>query len=342
MKEWVKDQHRVFEKNEGTPLAEMFIPTRIEERVVSESSTRVQLFEKGEIDSASVTMEYDRFSEDPRLVFPQGNMVWGFFVNSKSEKNPILQNQDFRQAMFYGVDRDKIAKGVFNIYESTPWYISSVPVMDWKTGQKYNETAEAKAIRPEGTGFEPEKAKELFEKAYAANGNKKIEIEIIYFEEQEDMKRMAEVTEEEYENLFGADKIDVKLRAMDPATAYDTYGKGDYELGIGAYTQGVFNPWSSMKVWTTNFPNKAHAYENAEFDKLYEKRTTTGDLALKGKERVEALAEMEKMLIEYVPQIPIFQNNNAQIYSDRVNLITGGEFVPGVKFGVLQSEVTGL
>ena len=48
------------------------------------------------------------------------------------------------------------------------------------------------------------------------NGNKKIEIEIVYFEAQETMKRMTEVAEEEYENLFGQDKLDIKLRAMPP------------------------------------------------------------------------------------------------------------------------------
>lgn len=341
MTEWVRDQHRKFEKNDDMPLAELFKAERIEERVISESSTRLQLFEKGELDAASVTTEYERFSEDPRVALTKGNTVWGFFVNSKSEKNPILQNKDFRQAMFYGIDRDKIAKGVFNIYESTPWYISSVPMVDWEKGTTYSESEEAKAVRPEGTGFEPDKAKELFEKAYAANGNKKIEVEIIYFEEQEDMKRMAEVTEEEYENLFGADKIDIKLRAMDPSAAYDAYGTGDFEMGIGAMTQSAFNPWSSMKIWTTDFPNKPHAFEDPKFDELQE-RTTTGDLKLKEKERIEALAEMEAMLIDHVPQVPIFQNNNANVYSDRLQLVTGGEYLPVVGFGLLQSEIKGL
>lgn len=341
MTEWVRDQHRKFEKNDDMPLAELFKAERIEERVISESSTRLQLFEKGELDAASVTTEYERFSEDPRVALTKGNTVWGFFVNSKSEKNPILQNKDFRQAMFYGIDRDKIAKGVFNIYESTPWYISSVPMVDWEKGTTYSESEEAKAVRPEGTGFEPDKAKELFEKAYAANGNKKIEVEIIYFEEQEDMKRMAEVTEEEYENLFGADKIDIKLRAMDPSAAYDAYGTGDFEMGIGAMSQSAFNPWSSMKIWTTDFPNKPHAFEDPKFDELQE-RTTTGDLKLKEKERIEALAEMEAMLIDHVPQVPIFQNNNANVYSDRLQLVTGGEYLPVVGFGLLQSEIKGL
>ena len=337
--EWIRDQNRVFEKNEDAILGDIYKPDRIESRVITESATRLQLFENGELDTATVSgSEYDKYQEDPRVVFQERNTVWGFFVNSTSEKNPILQNNDLRKALFYGIDRDKITKGVFKVYESTPYYISSIPMVDYENGTKYCDTEEAKAIRPEGSGFDPELAKEYFEKAYEANGNKKIEIEIIYFEAQETMKRMTEVAEEEYEGLFGSDKLDIKLRAMPPQAAYDAYRDGNFDMGIGAYTQDAFNPWGSMFVWTTDFPNKSHRFANEEFDKLYE-RTTRGDLLLDPKGRIEALAKMEEMLIDYVPQVPIFQNNNAQVFADRIKLITNGKFIPGLGFAELQADI---
>lgn len=339
--EWVRDQHRSYVKNEDAPHAELFKPEKIEERVISESSTRLQLFESGELDVASVTTEIEQYEDDPRVVYPLGNTIWGFFINSKSSTNPVLQDKNFRQALFYGINRTDIAKGVFKLYEETPWYISSVPMVNWETGDNYKETPQAKAIRPKEHGYDTDKAVELFEKAYEANGGEKISIEIIYFEAQESMKRMAEVAEEQYENLFGADKIDVVLRAMDPSTAYDQYEAGDFDLGIGAYGQSAFNPWSSMKVWTSDFPGKSHAYASPEFDELYA-RSTTGDLKLKVEERIDALAQMEELLIDYVPQIPIFQNNNASIYSDRIHLITNGEYISGIGFGLIQSEIDGL
>ena len=71
-------------------------------------------------------------------------------------KNPI-QNNDLRKALFYGIDRDKISKGVFKVYESTPYYISS-PVVDYKM-VKISWYRRSKAIRPEGSGFDPELAR---------------------------------------------------------------------------------------------------------------------------------------------------------------------------------------
>ena len=338
--EWVRDQHRVFEKNQDGVFANIYTPDRIESRVVTESSTRLQLFENGEIESVSVSGEnFDKYAEDPRLVYSEADTVWGFFVNSASEKNPILQNEDFRKALFYGIDRDKISKGVFKTFKSAPYFISTICMVgDYKDGQKYRDTSEAKAAVPEGSGYDPELAKEYFDKAYAANGNKKIEIDIIYFDTSESFKRSAEIAEEEYEGLFGADRIDVKLRAMPGAAAYDAYRDGDYDLGIGAYTQNEFNPWSSMKVYAQDFPNRSVRFNNDEFDELY-RRTTKGDLLLDSEKKLEALATMEKMLADYVPMIPLFQNDNAVLFQDRIRLLTGGQYLPGVGFAQLQAEI---
>ncbi|MEW9106568.1 MAG: peptide ABC transporter substrate-binding protein, partial [Paenibacillus sp.] len=128
------------------------------------------------------------------------------------------------------------------------------------------------------------------------------------------------------------------LRAMPPSSAYDAYKEGKYELGIGSMTQNAFNPWSSMKVWREDFPNRSHRFASDAFDAL-QKRTTTGDLLLKPEERLKALGEMEKMLADYVPQIPLFQNNNAVIYQDRIHLATKGKYLPGVKFAILQADI---
>ncbi|RJG20374.1 ABC transporter substrate-binding protein [Paenibacillus thiaminolyticus] len=338
--EWVRDQYRIFEKNSDAPLKDVYTPDRIESRVVSESSTRMQLWEKGEIESVSISGEqFDKYGDDPRVVYTEAKSVWGFYVNTESKKNPILANSDLRKALYYGIDRDKLSKGIFKTFKSAPYYISTICMVgDYRNGEKYRDTEVAKAILPEGIGYDPELAKEYFDKAYAANGNKKITIEITYFDAQETMKQTAEVTEELYENLFGKDRIDIKLRAMPPSAAYDAYRDGDFELGIGSITQNAFNPWSSMKAWRTDFPNRSHRFSSPEFDEL-QKRTTTGDLLLKPEERLQALVEMEKMLLDYVPQIPLFQNDNAMLYQDRIELAAKGKFFPEVEFAQMQSII---
>lgn len=339
MTEWVRDQFRKFEKVTDSPVAHVYTPDIIESRVVTEASVRLQLWENGEIESASVSGEnYDRYREDPRVVFTEASTVWGFYVNAASETNPALANKDFRHALFWATNREALSKGIFRTFKNAPYFISTYCLDgDIEGGQKYRNTPGAMALIAENDGYNVEKAREYFNKAYEALGSKKLSVEITYFDGQETMKRLAEVAQEEYEKAFGTDKFEVKLRAMPPNAAYDSYYEGKFELGIGARTQNPFNPWSSMQVWTSTFPQKAEAFYNKEFDALQE-RTTKGDLLLDPQGRLAALVEMERMLLDELPMIPIFQNDNAVVYQDRVRLVTNGAFVAGVGHAVLQAD----
>ncbi len=338
--QWIKDQSRTFEKVEGHQMADIFVPDTIESLVVLENATKVQMFEAGDVDSVSVSGEdYTRYAEDPRLSFQERNTIWGFYINGASEKNPVLQDKDFRKALFYATNRELMGKGIFKTFPSTPYFISSIcQVGDPDSGEKYRKTPEAQAIVAANDGFDVEVAKEYFDKAYEKNGNKKITLEITYFEGADTMKRIGEVAKEEYEKAFGSDRLEVVLRAMPAMAAYDAYYAGDFELGIGARSQNAFNPWSSMKVWTSDFPEKAEAFRNEEFDTLYE-RTTKGDLLFDAEGRLNALVEMEKLLLEEVPMIPIFQNDNAVLHQERIYLKTNGAYLPGVGFAILQADI---
>lgn len=338
---WVKDQSRVFEKNKDDIMASVYVPDRIESRVVTEAATRLQLFENKDIDSVSISgTSYDKYADDPRVVKGISNTVWGYYINSESEKNPILKNLDFRKALLYGMPREPIAKGIFKTFEPASYFISTACFVGdpTKGGQRYRDTEQAKSL-VKGTGTDTALAKQHFDKAYAANGNKKITVTITYFDAQDTMKRTAEVTQEELQKLFGADKLEVKLRAIPANAAYQSYYDGDFDIGIGARSQNTFNPWSSMTVYTSTFPQKAERFYNKEFDDL-QTRTTKGDLMLKDKERIDALVQMEKMLLDYVPFVPLFQNNNASMYSSKLELIAGGKFLPAVGFSVLQADHT--
>lgn len=339
--EWVRDQYRIFEKNPDDVMADVYTPEKIEQRVITEKATRLQLFESGEIDSAGVFGDdYEKYAEDPRVVHSESTSVWGYYINTESKDNPILANNDLRKALYYGMDRESITKSIYkSVFKPAAYYVpTACRVGGFDDAKRFRDTEEAKALLPDNFGYDPELAKEHFDKAYEANGNKKIEIELIYFEGQEDQKRTAEVTEEQYENLFGSDRIDIKLRSMPFNAAYESYQNRNFEMGIGAMSVGAYNAWKGMHHWTSDYSGKSNTFYNKDFDELYQ-RTTTGDLVLKPEERIKALAEMEKMLLDFVPQIPIFQDDGAVIYADRVKLATGGEYFPGVGFAVRQSEL---
>lgn len=245
-----------------------------------------------------------------------------------------------RNALYYGTPRESIAEDVYKLYPAAPYIVSTaIYVGDPISGGEYYRDTEAAKAVTEKYATDPEKAKELFDKAYEANGGTPVSVEYIYFEGQEDEKRQAEILQETFENLFGKDRFTMTLRAMPPSSAYDVYRSGDYDLGLGVRLANEFNPWATMNVWTSDYADKyitgfaSEEFDQLQFDCVY------GDLVNDEQGRVEALARMEELLLDYGAFVPVMQNDNTVMYSDRVTLATQ-EYLPFVGYAVNQCDLT--
>ena len=340
MTEWTRDQYYEYHRNPKYPLPEYWTADVIKSRVVEDQNTNLQLFENGETDSAGLSGDnYTKYEEDPRLVFNEKEAVWMMNVNMTSDKpgKEFLHDLNFRKALFYGMNRESIINDIYKIGIPMTTIVATIKTADALKGELYRDTPEAKAVEAPNHGYDTEKAKEYFEKAYEAFGKKQMVAEMMYFENSENMKKMAEFLEKEYENLFGADRLDIQLRAVPWNNAYDKMQNGDYDLGFGSWVGGLFNPWSSMEVYTKDFGIKTDQFYSDEFDELY-RRTVKGDLIFKTQERIEALAKMEQMLLDVLPVIPIYQSRSAVLYSDRIHLLTR-QWIPGVGFASYQAPL---
>lgn len=339
--EWVKDQYKVFEKNNEDLMASVYHADKIYSKIAPDPASRLKLFENKEVDSVSISgNNFDKFADDGKILRDIDNTIWGYYINSLSEKNAILKNQDFRKAIYYGIPREVVAKSASRLAKPVGCFISSSCYAGDPAngGMRYGDSEQAKSLI-KGNGSDTALAKQYFNKAYANNGNRLVSIEIIYIDGQESMRHMAQITKEELEKLFGKEKLEVRLKGMSSTAAYQAYYEGNYDLGIGYRTQNVFNPWSSMIVWSSTFPQKIDTFYNKDFD-YYCERTTKGDLMLKDKERADALFEMEKMLVDYVPFVPLFQNTINITHSDRFDIKTDSQYLPGVGFAISQAEIT--
>lgn len=335
--EWVRDQYRRYEKRENYPVAQYYVPTTVEERVVEDASTRLQLFENGETDYLSLSGDdYDKYAEDPRIKFSTSSTVWSLFINMKSENKPFLTDINFRKAMYFAMPRETIANDILKTAVPAPYVVSTSIIADADNGILYRDTEQGKAVMPKNNGYDVEFAKECMQQAFADHG--KMEVELSYSDSSDNMKRIVEFLELEFEQVFGTDVIDVVLKAVPWQTKYEDMETANYDIAFGAWGGSRFNPWSNMIVYTKDWPIKIDQFMSDEFDALYE-RTVKGDLIFKPTERLNALAEMEQMLFENIPFVPTFQSKTAWIFSNRVHLITDGKYDPAVGFGIYQSEL---
>jgi len=341
LKEWVLDGYEILARNENSPLVKQgyYFVDEINTRYVSENATRWQMFLNNELDWGALSgSNYTENKNDPRGVKSYSATIWGIFVNGES-KNVIMQDQDFRQALYFSAPRIAIATEVYVLYDPANYMIAtgvSVTGSDGVT-MRYRDTPDAKAIAAKYADNDA-KALELFNAAYERNGNKKIVIEMTYFDGQEEMKRTGEVCQEVWEALFGADRFELKLRAVQPVQAYDNYRVGDYDLGTGTRSGNAFNPWTWMTSFTSDFTDKfLSGFSNEEFDQLYFD-SMYGDIFSDPDARIKALARMEELMMEHVVFIPTFVNNNTWLVNERIELPTY-TYLPWVSYGFSQSDI---
>ncbi len=340
--DWVLDQKLVFTKREGYPLSEYFKIDGIDVTLTNDANAAYELFLKGSVDSGSVSdINYDRFADDPRVLYRDGYVFWGLWMNT--EDYPALGNNNLRRAMFYGVPRDAIAKNIMKTSKPASFYVPYCAYVGDAVngeGEPYRNTPQAKAVNGgDPICYNPELAREYFEKAYEELGMDKIVIEVEFFETNDSHRNVIEYMQEEYTKLFGADRFELVLRAVPPLTVYSELGTEACQTGFAANTINVFNPWASFKNFRGDYEGRRHKWNSDEFNEL-QFACTKGELANDPEAKIDALARMEEILVEGVPYIPFYTNDSMVIYSDRIQLITD-VYLPQVEFALFQCDITG-
>lgn len=333
--EWTRDKYREYVKNENYGGAQHFVPEIITEQVSEDNNTVVQLFETGETDYCTISgSDFDKYEDHPGLIYASSTSIRNMYINTKSEKK-FLDDINFRRAMFYAMPREKIAKDIYKTHIPANYYISSAKVANLETKVFYRDTKQAKANISANYSLDLDYAKSCFDKAYAANGNKKMEVEILYFEDSNNMKVMAEVIEEEFEVLFGSDRLDIKLKGMPWRVCYEQLRAKNFDMGFGGWAGSRLNPYSGMKVYTSSYARKHGTFANAEYDKLYEEIM---EPTIDAETRLDKLAQMEKIMLDSCTHIPLYESRTPYLFSDRVHLLVD-EYVPGVGFAEYEANL---
>ena len=232
--QYITDQTFTFERRPGYigPMNEWITADRITWTIAPDEATQTMLFETGEMDQAIANAS--RFDEYPGLYFVANGFVYGIFLNSLSEVHPILQDLDFRAAMYWSLDRERIVGMAFPTalpqsflapasarYRQADFLESGV-WLNWRDSE-YGRAVTVNGHPLTQNGFEPERALEYFNRAWEANGSVPIVMELIYSDAGEAQQMWAEAIQEAWQSLFGADRFSVTLRAVPTLVALEQH-----------------------------------------------------------------------------------------------------------------------
>ena len=334
-KTWNIDSEHVWVKNYDHWMKDYFKFDRIECRIVPDMNARVQMFQNGEIDILGLNaVTAETFKNDPRVLRYAGLSPYHIDINSVNTDQPILANLNFRKALFYVINRNKINDLLEGTVRPAAYYASHQAA--GYDGMPYRDTPEGKAVEPPNVGYDPVLAKQYFDKAMAEMKLNKVNIELLYSEDGHDYKIMAEFFEQDWPKVFGPDKFTLTLKCVPDAMAW-TLNKwkvtpNGFQLGFndwGSSLSRVF-PYAAFQYFQSGYTARPNSWVTPAFDAAFQ-ACDTEEARSNPKLLVQRTAALEKQYIEDVINVPLFQTLNLVILSDKLRP-PSATYIPGAAF----------
>ncbi len=234
----------------------------------------------------------------------------GFLVNDNSQDvNHLLLNKKIRQAINYGFDRREMLKylrnGVGKPAESgfTPYGLPS-----------FN------AEQVKGYTFDLQKAKQVLKEAGHEHGKNLPEIKLYT---NETYKEYALFISKQLEQIG----LKIKVEISQPSILREWMSQGKIDFFRGSWLADYPDAENYFAVFYSKngSPPNYTRFRNVAFDVLYEKALAENDDA----KRYELYHEMEKIIIEEAPVVPLFydevlrfsQKNVEGLTANAINLL---------------------
>lgn len=267
LKTWEDGVVYVFNKNYAYVNAEAFNYKSYRLTVLIDQTAIVNEFKEGNLNVAGVSGEFfPEFKDNPGLYIIPGNSAFRLAISlvrnaryvggatvlldpdNPTAGSPLVQELAFRRALYFAIDRLEFAQEVFPPAVPNLGMVSSIHKVTMEAPEFFQESSEYLAMAQElginvqNNGFDPVKAKELFDEAYAnlvAAGTitQGDTVDIDYtFGESEVATKIANWMKDMLEGVFNGDgpkRINVITRGLDVATggAFSTARTdGDFDL----------------------------------------------------------------------------------------------------------------
>ena len=283
--------------------------------VVKEQSTRVNLYESGQLDRVGLTAEYvDKYKankdEFGTLLEPST-----YFLRLNQKRNgqdTVLKNKKVREAIAMAFDKKALANVILNDGSKPADTLIPEKFTAGPDGKDYHETYKSTGIKTD-----LKKAKQVWEEAKKELGKEEVTVEFLNYD-TDSAKKIGEYLKEQLEKNLPGLKINIKLQPFKQKLKLET-GQ-DYEMSYAGWTPDYADPMTFLDMFQTGNPQNEMSYSNANYDEIIKK--SQGELLTDPKKRWGEMAKAEKILLEdEVALVPMYQPGRAFLQRSTVHNI---------------------
>ncbi|MFD0770307.1 peptide ABC transporter substrate-binding protein [Bacillus sp. CGMCC 1.60114] len=315
MTEWKHEQGWKVQKNDQYWDKATVKLDEINWVVVKEQSTRVNLYESGQLDRVGLTAEYvDKYKANKDEFGTQLEPATYFLrLNQKRNgQDTVLKNKKAREAIAMGFDKKALTNVILNDGSKPVDALVPEKFAAGPDGKDYRET-----FKSTGVKTDVKKAKQLWEEAKKELGKEEIAIEFLNYD-TDSAKKIGEYIKEQLEKNLPGLKVNIKLQPFKQKLKLET--AQDYDMSYAGWNPDYADPMTFLDMFQTGNPQNEMSYSNAKYDDIIKK--SQGELLTDPKKRWEEMGKAEKILIEDETAIvPMFQSARAFLQRPTVHNI---------------------
>ncbi|MBO4872686.1 MAG: hypothetical protein J5496_04635 [Lachnospiraceae bacterium] len=326
---WVKESVITLTKNPYYVFADEIKIDKAELHYVESYQTQAEMYLSGQLDATALTSQTAvRYMEREDYVSYAARYIMQIEINRGNTKQPILDNQNFKDALWYAVDRAGLAK----LVAGTPanYIIPDTSLADPEKGIYFKDTETAKSYRETiEESYDAAKAKALFDKALEEEKIAgKLSLHLLIASDDPEMKTSALFLQQHLEEIFGAERFELLIDEVPNKTRLSTMkafrdDPDSYELGLSKWSREATDesPFNVLDVYSDTYWKQANApYGNEFINRTITLQDTDPRVKNDRAYNVQLAGEMEKAALEARLTIPLFEVSFQYLISPKLIL----------------------
>lgn len=329
LEKWQRNKEFVLVKNPHYYDQDKITINQVILQKVSDPAINIEMFKRGQLTSASLAgNQVDFYMNDPKWgpyvnLSDKSTVNYWFFPNFKSrntEFNAFVHNENFRKALYHGIDRLLLAQ-LYNPYDAEEMLINTIipnDVLFDETGKDYTDYL--RDIKDLGKNtFNPALARQYFNQAKEtlvdAQGNikgvsaqtikmgsiaevnidGKLPLDLLYVHgTSTDEVQMAMLLKANLEEVFGTQNIHIVLAQYTNDKFGTVIQPGHYDLNYDSFSFKYADPLAQLGRLVTGGEVNDGGFSIPLFDELVQQAANTIRLS----ERYQLFSQAERLLIE--------------------------------------------
>ena len=271
-------------------------------QVIKDSQTALLSYQNGDLDTVALSGDQvELVQDDPEFSTVNAGYLWYITVNQI--KYPELANVNFRKALAAAYDRDAICASIIKDGSTPATYAVPSNFATGPDGKDFRETAYTYE------GFDKESAAAFYAAACEELGQTEFSLTLLV-EDDSTAQNIAAFIQQEWQNTLPGLTVELKVETK-KQRIQDIQG-GEYHVCLTRWGPDNADPMTYLNMWITDNSNNYGFWSNADYDAII-KSAINGELALDPTARWQGLKDAEKIIMDNMVILPVYQKNNAMM-----------------------------